>query len=85
MTRQRTLILTRIESSDWGRRDTLLRRTDNVRYWALVPFYPYVWLLGSALYIARAAVSHGARRIRSAIALSKALYPEVWDEGRGPS
>ncbi len=85
MTRQRTLILTRTESSDWGRRDAFVRRTDNIRYWLLVPFYSYVFMFGSGLYMVRTLASQTAHLVKKAAALSKAIYPEIWEEGQGPS
>jgi len=85
MTRQRTLILTRTESSDWGRRDAFVRRTDNIRYWPLVPFYSYVFMLGLGLYIARTLASQASHFAKKVAALFRAVYPEIWAEGQGPS
>ena len=42
MTRQRTLIVARMEASDWGRQDGLGRRSGDPRYWLGVPYVTYI-------------------------------------------
>lgn len=62
VTRQRTIVLSRIESSEWGRQDALSRRSGGFRYWLLVPLYfPYAFMVDVWYQFIRAFAS----RVRS--------------------
>lgn len=62
MTRQRTLILTRMEASDWGRQDALGRGCGDPRYWLFVlQLGAYFFPAGAFLSLARAFFSHFAQ------------------------
>ena len=74
MTRQRTLIVARMEASDWGRVDGLGRRSGDPRYWLGVPFVTYIlqanllvslmFALGSLLRLAFARSQQSAQTAR---------------------
>jgi len=53
MTRQRTLILTRMESSERGIKDVQDRKSGRFRYWLLVPFYSYIFMVDSFIILMR--------------------------------
>ena len=56
VTRQRTVILTRIESSDQGRQDVIARRSGGLRYGLLallVPFWAYALTVDSVVRLIR--------------------------------